>query len=215
MNRVEFMQQLERLLWDIPENDRVDAIAYYNDYFDEAGPENENQVIKELGSPERVAAIIKADLNLSGNEQAEYTEKGYSDGRSGVNPNTPATRKQRKGLPLALVIILLVFASPVILGVGGGLIGLVFGLLGGLIGLVAGGIGMIVGGIVSLVGGIIKLIVSPVKGLVLLGTGSLVTAIGILFVLFFVVCVFKWFPKLLRTVVNWIQNRIGGMRGGI
>ena len=97
MNRVEFMQQLERLLWDIPENDRVDAIAYYNDYFDEAGPENENQVIKELGSPERVAAIIKADLNLSGNEQAEYTEKGYSDGRSGVNPNTPATRKQRKG----------------------------------------------------------------------------------------------------------------------
>ena len=36
MNRVEFMKQLERLLWDIPENDRLDAIAYYNDYFDEA-----------------------------------------------------------------------------------------------------------------------------------------------------------------------------------
>ena len=39
MNRVEFMKQLERLLGDIPENDRLDAIAYYNDYFDEAGAE--------------------------------------------------------------------------------------------------------------------------------------------------------------------------------
>ena len=35
MNRVEFMQQLERLLCDIPQSDRLDAIAYYNDYFDE------------------------------------------------------------------------------------------------------------------------------------------------------------------------------------
>ncbi len=46
MNRVEFMKQLERLLGDIPENDRLDAIAYYNDYFDEAGTENEAQVME-------------------------------------------------------------------------------------------------------------------------------------------------------------------------
>ena len=38
MSRKEFMQQLNRLLADIPESDRQDAIAYYNDYFDEAGP---------------------------------------------------------------------------------------------------------------------------------------------------------------------------------
>ena len=215
MNRLEFMRQLELLLWDIPESDRLDAIAYYNDYFDEAGLENERQVIMELGSPERVAAIIKADLNTSGNEQAEYTEQGYSDGRSGVNPNTPATRKQRRPLPLALVIVLLVFAAPVILGIGGGLIGGVFGLLGGLIGIVAGGIGMFVGGIVSLVGGIIKLIVSPVEGLVLIGTGSLVTALGILFVLLFVLCIFKWLPKLFRSVINWLQRRISSIRGGV
>ena len=51
MNRAEFMRQLERLLMDIPENDRLDAIAYYNDYFDEAGVENEARVIQKLGSP--------------------------------------------------------------------------------------------------------------------------------------------------------------------
>ena len=208
MNRVEFMRQLESLLWDLPESDRVDAIAYYNDYFDEAGVENEERVLKELGSPERVAAIIKADLNDSGNEKAEYTEQGYSDGRQGVNPNTPAPRKQKKALPVALIIVLLVFAAPVLLGVGGGLLGGILGLIGGLIGLVAGGIGMLVGGVVSLVSGIIKLVFSPLKGLILLGTGSLITALGLLFVVFLVLCIFKWLPKLFRKVMSWIKEVI-------
>lgn len=215
MNRVEFMQELERLLWDIPESDRLDAIAYYHDYFDEAGPENETQVIRELGSPERVASIIKADLNTAGNERAEYTEQGYSDGRSGVNPNTPVIRKKKINLPLPLVIVILVFASPLLLGIGGGLIGGVFGLLGGIIGIVAGGFGMLIGGVVGLIGGIIKLVSAPVEGLVLMGTGSLSLALGILFVLLFVLCVFKWFPKLFRNVINWVQSKIQNTRGGV
>ena len=215
MKRIEFMLQLESLLWDIPENDRLDAIAYYNDYFDEAGPENEEHVIRELGTPERVSSIIKADLHTSGNEKAEYTENGYSDGRSGVNPNTPAERKQKRNIPLSLVIVLLVFAAPILLGLGGGLIGVVFGLLGALIGIAAGGFGMLVGGIVSLVAGIVRVFTAPVEGLVLMGTGSLITALGILFVLFFVVCAFKWFPKLFRKVINWVQDKFSNVRGGV
>ena len=215
MNRVEFMQQLERLLWDLPESDRLDALAYYNDYFDEAGMDSEQKVIQELGSPERVAAIIKADLNTSGNEQAEYTEHGYYDGREGVNPNTPAKRRQRKSLPVALVIVLLVFVAPIILGIGGGLIGGVFGLAGGLLGLVASGVGLLISGVVSLVSGIIKLLFSPIKGLVLVGTGSLIIAVGILVILLLVLCVFKWLPKLFPRIIDWIQDLITKIRGGI
>ena len=54
MNRVEFMETLSRLLQDIPEEDRIDALKYYNDYFDDAGSENEQNVIEELESPEKV-----------------------------------------------------------------------------------------------------------------------------------------------------------------
>ena len=61
MNRVEFMETLSRLLQDIPEEDRIDALKYYNDYFDDAGSENEQNVIEELESPEKVAMKIKAD----------------------------------------------------------------------------------------------------------------------------------------------------------
>ena len=58
MNRQEFFRRLEYLLSGLPENERMDALAYYNDYFDDAGVENEQQVIRELGSPEAVAQII-------------------------------------------------------------------------------------------------------------------------------------------------------------
>ena len=64
MNRIEFMETLSRLLLDIPEEDRIDALKYYNDYFDDAGSENEQNVIEELESPEKVAMKIKADREV-------------------------------------------------------------------------------------------------------------------------------------------------------
>ena len=79
MDRAQFMKQLERLLSDISEAEKQEALAYYNSYFDEAGPENEASVIRELGSPGKVAAIIKADLDESNEEYAQYTENGYED----------------------------------------------------------------------------------------------------------------------------------------
>ena len=57
MNRKEFIEQLSYLLQDIEDEERQAALEYYEDYFDEAGIENEALIIEELGSPERVAAI--------------------------------------------------------------------------------------------------------------------------------------------------------------
>ena len=55
MNRFEYMRRLEDLLSDISPSEKEEALTYYNDYFNDAGQENEQQVIKELGSPEQVA----------------------------------------------------------------------------------------------------------------------------------------------------------------
>lgn len=62
MKRDEFMAQIARLLADLPESERMEAIRYYNDYLDEAGVENEEQAIEELGDPREIAENIKADL---------------------------------------------------------------------------------------------------------------------------------------------------------
>lgn len=81
MSREEFMKELAYLLQDIPNEEKADAMQYYNDYFEEAGPENEDNVLRELGSPERVASIIRADLNGSLEQGGEFTDKGYQDER--------------------------------------------------------------------------------------------------------------------------------------
>ena len=66
MNRVDFMNQLESLLQSISSTEREEAIQYYNDYFDDAGKENEQEVIEALGNPARVAENIKRDLAVNG-----------------------------------------------------------------------------------------------------------------------------------------------------
>ena len=89
MKRDDFINELERLLMDIPEGDRIDAIEYYYDYFDEAGVENEQKVIRELGSPERVAQMIKENLGVTGySESRDYDKRGgYSEAGDYDAPN--------------------------------------------------------------------------------------------------------------------------------
>lgn len=77
MNRAEFMRRLTELLGDVSPMERDEAIQYYNDYFDDAGVENESGVIASLGTPEELARTIKAGLNDGGNG-GEFTETGFS-----------------------------------------------------------------------------------------------------------------------------------------
>lgn len=98
MNRAEFMKELEYLLQDIPEEDKEEALAYYRDYLEEAGDENEAQVIREFGSPERVAAIIRSDLIGGLEDGGAFTEAGYQDERF-RDPNFQVA--ERRDLPEA------------------------------------------------------------------------------------------------------------------
>ncbi|MCM1112525.1 MAG: DUF1700 domain-containing protein [Muribaculum sp.] len=66
MDRAEFIRQLERLLQGIPQAERDAALRYYNDYFEDAGAENEQDVLEALGNPARVAENIKRGLAGNG-----------------------------------------------------------------------------------------------------------------------------------------------------
>ena len=86
MRKDVFINEMEYLLQDIPDEDKADAIAYYQDYLEEAGPGNEEKVIQDFGSPERIAAIIRADISGNLKDGGEFTEKGYEDERF-LEPN--------------------------------------------------------------------------------------------------------------------------------
>ncbi len=82
MTKLEFMKELESLLLDIPLEEREEALKYYSGYFEDAGEDQEDRIIAELGSPKKVADIIKADLVSSAAEYAQkgiFTENGYQE----------------------------------------------------------------------------------------------------------------------------------------
>lgn len=90
MNRREYMAQLSYLLQDMPESERQDVLNYYENYFDEGGSEQEELIIRTLGSPERLAAIIKEGMQEEeGSAYGEYTESGYRDDRFREDDKVP------------------------------------------------------------------------------------------------------------------------------
>lgn len=58
MTKKEFIDRLTSLLACLPAQEREDALRYYEEYFDAAGPEAEQKTAAELGSPETVAQKI-------------------------------------------------------------------------------------------------------------------------------------------------------------
>lgn len=87
MTKYEFLGDLSRLLSDLPEEEKRQAMKYYEDYFSDAGESQEQEVIRELGSPEKVAEQIKADTS----QEIEYGEGSSASVQDFIQPyHSPA-----------------------------------------------------------------------------------------------------------------------------
>lgn len=94
MTRQEYMQQLAALLAAMPEAERRDALDYYEEYFDAAGPEKEAQTIQELGSPQDVAEKI-------------WEGTGAQPGTPMPDSNMPEQGSRRRKSPVWIVLAIL------------------------------------------------------------------------------------------------------------
>lgn len=98
MDRELFLRQLRTLLSDVNDEEREEAIRYYEEYFDEAGPGQEQTILNELGSPAKVAAIIRANVPGSrtgsaskpGAARTEPPASNAPDGSGRPGPNLSA-----------------------------------------------------------------------------------------------------------------------------
>ena len=165
MNRKEFMAELERQLARIDDREREEAIAYYNEYFDEAGPENEARVIEELGSPVRVAAQIKADAAVKGMGSKE----------------APSVKK---GISTIWFVILGIFALPIALPIVFAVFTVCIGLLVAafaiVVSLVAAFVATIAIGVFAFVAGVGVLFASVPTGLFFMGGGLIAAGVSLL-----------------------------------
>lgn len=217
MNKAMFMARLRELLADITEAEREEALNYYEDYFDDAGEENEESVIEALGSPERVAATIKEGLNDNTGSDGEFSENGYISGndrnREEVAARTLSSEERgfgkKKGLSsgtLVLILILCLFALPILGPLTIGVLSAVFGILCAigavLFSLAIVGIALVVAGIALFVCGFITLFESPVVGILLMGGALVLAGIGVLITILGIWLLVKVIPPIVRGIVN-------------
>ena len=69
MSKNEFIDRLAQLLADVSPEERDEALTYYREYIEDAGLENEEAILQELGSPEEIAAAIKVDSDYRSSRQ--------------------------------------------------------------------------------------------------------------------------------------------------
>lgn len=225
MSREEFMKQLENLLNDISEEEKREALEYYRGYFEDAGEENEERILKELESPEKVAETIKADLEMGRDKSEEnrtYTEQGYQDERfsekqeMGTKDNTYTKQENNdKTGRIILIVIAAVLTSPIWVGVAGGLLGGALGLAGGLLGVLIAAIaaagGLYIAGAVVFGVGIAQLVVGNVAaGIALMGAAFLILAVAILATIACVWLYGRFIPWLVRGIVTLCRRAFSG-----
>ena len=239
MNRQEFMRRLEQLLEGIPEEEKREAIAYYTSYFEDAGEENEEKIIRELESPEKVAATIRADFPgcnnsetaSSGNQQnyngasqnmgqqnyngasqnmGQQNYNGASQNMGQQNYNGTIQREDNT-IRNILLIILLVLTSPIWGCILVAIGGTLAGIIGGLFGIA---VGCVIGG-VAVVGVAITILVTGAisLGFISMAAGLLMLAIGLCAAgLLVLVCgkFLPWFAKGIAKLWQSLFTKKGG-----
>lgn len=235
MTRDAFMRELEYLLQDVQDDEKDEALQYYRDYFDEAGPENEEQVIQEFGSPERIAAIIRSDIAGNLEDGGAFTESGYTDerfrdpgyqvahrydlpeaggekgrGKDPADGGGKTESRTSKVLKIALILVLLAVALPVAWGIGHGLWGLAGCLLALLIVLLVflglATVGFLIAGVVMIPWGIVMAFGSPWSGLVVFGSGLIMAGLGLLGLALCVLFYGRFVPFLIRSVADFLNR---------
>ena len=124
MNKQTYLAKLAQLLAPLPEQERQDALNYYEEYFDAAGPEAEDATAAELGDPADAALKIlegeglmldSAQAVAGESSDAADTAQDAAPQPTGENPPTtkpelhgPAAIPPVMGVLLALAAVLVV-----------------------------------------------------------------------------------------------------------
>ena len=182
MTRYEFMSQLKKLLHKLPFDEVKEAVDYYEQYFDDAGEENEQMVLAELGSPSAVASQIIAAFAVK---------------------DTKASAKH--GLSIAWQVILAVFASPIALPLALAVVilalALVIVILAVIVSVGGAGIGLIACGIMSIATSVSIVMKSGATALFFFGLGLSSSGIGLAIIIGAV--------QLAKISFNWLAKNMG------
>lgn len=167
MSREEYLQELwGRLSNRMPRQELENVMHYYEEYFEEAGSEREQDVIAELGSPAALAAQIMGEAP----PQAEPVAPG----------GYPRPRRRWTTGQVVLAACLFPIWLPLLIAVFAVAVCLVAAMFAAVVGIAAGGIGAVVAGIFSIWCGFTQIFHNPATTIFFSGGGLLAAGVGLL-----------------------------------
>ena len=178
MDRAQFMQELEKLLADISETERQDALDFYNSYFDDAGAENEASVLREHG------------------EESGTGKRFFRKGNQAVLI-----------LAVILLVFISPFVKGAVGGILTFAVGILLLPFWLIVGLGIGAMALLVGGIAAVVAGAGLLAVMTGTGILTIGIGCLMIALAILMILGLISIAVRIVPKWFRKITDFF-NRV-------
>lgn len=223
MNRVDFLAELERMLADLPEEERQAAVQYYADYFADAGVENEAAVIRELGSPEKTAESIRADYYGREFDESKYDRKDYmekysrqtSDGQGSTQAAADTSGNAKKpwtsrGLKILLIVLIAIVVWPVTIGIICTVLGLAAAAVCFFAALVIAAVAVLIAGGATAVAGLLMFAAYPSAALVTLGAGILLFVLGLIASVGTVKLCMIVYPAMFRGFIELCRRPIHG-----
>lgn len=139
---------------------------------------------------------------------------GPQNNRQGASP----VRKRNNGLTIALIVVICIFASPLLLSLLGAAAGVILSVLAVILSVVAAAIAStlaaLIGGVALFVAGIAAMWASPAVGCLMMGGAMIALAIGLLLAVATIWIAGKFVPWAVRGIINtcskWIRR--GGRR---
>lgn len=176
MNQEQYMKVLKKKLRHLPKSDFVRAVEYFEEYFAEAGWENEQQAIADLGVPEEAADQIIRDIAIKNTQEP--------------------VKNMKNGLGAVWVGILAVFAAPIALPVllmlGLVLVMLLFMVILVFVMLMVVGASVVFAGPFAIIGGVSIMTESVPDSLICFGYGLMGIGLGLMLAYgMYLAC--KWF----------------------
>lgn len=189
MTKTEYMKVLSKKLRRLPKEDYERAVEYFEEYFADAGLENEQKAIEDLGTPEEAARELIMDL---AEENADKPPKTVKRGMRAIWIGILGICAAPIALPLALVFIILIACAFLV----------VFCVL---LCIVIAGVSVAAGGIISTIAGAAVLFQSFADGLCNLGFGLGCFGAGLLFT-YGSVLLFGWTVRKLSVFLGQITK---------
>jgi uncharacterized membrane protein len=199
--REKYIANLATYLKPLTDDERNDALEFYDEYIVDAGLASQAAIEEKLGTPRQLSYKILADYSIKSNEESK------KDGRPG------STHSSWRVFWWVLIAII---TSPITFGLGIVMLGILIMAVSLVAGLAIGAVGLVLGLIfaagVTIYSGVGVIASAPFTGLFYLGVG--LSMLGLFFVC---LPLLYWFIRLLvqgvANLAKYLYNKIQARRG--